>query len=572
MSELLPLRLIRALESAIDSPRAEELPFLDSLDQTLRHLFPEGRGAEIEASGQVPFDELRAFAASGGLAPFVPGDIGGDANWPLAMRTGAYFAAHEPDALLCLGGALLGSFPVLCAGTLEQKTAVYESLQKGHLAAFGVSEWAHGLDLLGNESYAEPIDAEGRACSLEHATHFRLNGCKAPVNNASEGFHLAVAMRTSAGREANSQSLFLLRRDMDGLHKGSRFPSIGYRCMDLSSIVMTDLVVPRSALLGEVGEGFVHARRALEISRSGVATMAAGFQVRVLAIAAAHAQTRQLYGAPISALEAIRSLLAGLYARSVEAIALARMTAHLMNHAAVSARVLTAVCKYQIPWLLDKSVQDAGTLLGARSLMEDLPLARARRTAPLFAIFDGSSFLQKDEIWRGMISWPSGRTGGVQRYHELRRDTCSFQPWSEDESLLAMYTPPALLQDLHASLPALGLDAAADFAQLLAGVVRDLRRAPQSLRFLASELVADLYGLSASALAVATTSPEQAALLLPALRLRFAEFLLSAEPKARLLGVSPPAAAALEQAARGKQEAEEAAASSLLSLVDSLVI
>jgi alkylation response protein AidB-like acyl-CoA dehydrogenase len=205
------------------------------------------------------------------------------------------FAAHDLDTALCFGGTVLATTPMLVAATREQAEPFFRALARGEMAGFALSEWAHGSDLAGNDARASK-DGDG----------FVLEGTKAPTNNGTRGAFVVVLARTSDDDSPFSQTLFLVARGAPGLGEHPRFPSLGYRSMDLSGVVMRGVRVPASAVLGRVGEGFVHARRALEISRSGVATMGAGVTAACFAHASAHATSRVLYGAPIAALPAVR--------------------------------------------------------------------------------------------------------------------------------------------------------------------------------------------------------------------------------------------------------------------------
>src|SRR6185295_11133304 len=104
-------------------------------------------------------------------------------------------------------------------------------------------------------------------------------------------------------------------------------------------------------------------------------------------------------------LAGVRMILARCFARACLATALSRRTARAVARWAVASRSLSCAAKLICPQLLEESVHDAGTLLGARSVLENLPFARLRRSTPVLAIFDGSSQLQLDELWRHTLTW-----------------------------------------------------------------------------------------------------------------------------------------------------------------------
>lgn len=485
--------LVDRVESWVDPLAADELEASARLGAFLEAELPPGRGAALEGAGAFPDRELRELARAGIARALVPEDQGGTLDWARAMRLASRFAAYDLDVTLCLGGTVLASIPILVAGTAAQRAQLFGPILAGEMAGLALSEWEHGSDLLGGSCRAEPADGAAEA----DASAFVLRGEKSPTNNGSRGANVVVLARTSDAKDASSHTLFLLSRGTPGLEPHRRYDSLGYRTMDLSGVRLEGARVPRTAAVGGVGEGFVVARRSLEISRSGVATMALGAHAAAVSMALGHAATRNVYGAPIEALGGVRRLVANVTARLVVAAALVRRAARGIGAYGVAARAWSSAAKLVAPALLEQSVHDAGTILGARSLMNDLPFARLRRAAPVLAIFDGSSQLQLDELWRHAGGWRDGASAddvraALSRLHDPARRP--FVADAEDGGVLATTSPPAVLA-------ALGGDAFAPFAEAARAVTsaaRALRGRPQGDRFRASELAGELAALSAT--------------------------------------------------------------------------
>ena len=404
---------------------------------------------------------------------------------------------------LCLGGVVLSSLPVILAGSPAQRASFFADLRAGHVSGLGLSEWRHGSDLLHNETVAEPVDEHGHPCAADAASHFRLRGIKRPINNASRGMNLVVLARTGAADDAFGSTLFLLRRGLEGLASAQPVDWMGYPGMDLNSIVLDDVVVPRSACLGKVGEGFVHTRATLAVSRSGVAAMAVGASAAAFAEALAHARDRQLYGASIDSLGGVRRLLARSFSRVCVAAALSRQAAHAASWAPRSARGLTCASKYLCPQLLEDNIRDCGTVLGARSLTGDRGFTRLRRDAPILAIFDGSSQLQLDELWRSVSTW-SGDDRAAEAYARCREAAPMDLGDNGADDRVAGWTPLAILSAVANDVP--WLRPFAECSRVLAEASRNARAWSQGKRFLLSEAAATLAGMAALAEAAAQSS------------------------------------------------------------------
>jgi alkylation response protein AidB-like acyl-CoA dehydrogenase len=508
--------VLETMERWVDPPAADERERLLALDAHLARILPEGRGAELEARGEFPDAELRAFAREGFIRDLVPGDQGGSLDWARAMRIALHFAAHDLDVTLCIGGTVLGGMPVLVAGDAAHRAQYFAPLLRGEMGGFGLSEWAHGSDLLAIAAVAEPLDARGAPCAMADAARFRLNGTKSPVNNGTRGANVVVLVRTGESGDPFGYSLFLVPRETPGVLPGPKYAPLGFRCMDLSGITLDRAELPKGALLGKAGEGFVHARRALEVSRSGVATMAVGPQATCLALALAHARDRHLYGAPIGALGGVQAIVARVFARFAEALAIARRAVRAAARFPESARAFTAAAKFVCPTLLEETVHDVGTLLGARSLMEDLPFARLRRSAPLLAIFDGSSQLQLDELWRYAARWRGEgaltASDAVSLGARLRDPApVPFVAAVEDtQGELDRAAPSEVLGALDAVIPGAGLAILARAGTDIAEVARGARKLSQAARFRVSGAAATLHGLAALAEAAALADADDA--------------------------------------------------------------
>jgi hypothetical protein len=248
--------------------------------------------------------------------------------------------------------------------------------------------------------------------------------------------------------------------------------------------------------------------------------LGAGVTATTVARAVSHARTRQLYGAAIGELGGVQSLLGAVIARALESVAVCRRTSWAVARAARSARHWTSLAKLLTPRLAEECVHDAGTVLGARSLMEDLPFARLRRAAPVLAIFDGSSQLQLDEIWRNVWTWADIAPLEPFALHAHLHQPVAFDAEGEDDGTLARSHPASELTTLERVVPDMGLRILGAAAQELGTLARGLRHAPQAIRFRVSDAAARLFGVSALAEATARCGGE---LLPAALALRIDE-------------------------------------------------
>ncbi len=321
-----------------------------------------------------------------------PAAVGGSLEWHRLMRTCARFAEADLELTLCLGGVMLGALPVVLAGDEAQQRRFFDDVRDGGLAGLGLSEWERGSDLLACDTVARPRKGG-----------FVLDGHKRPTNNGTRGRNLVVLARTGEPGDPFGATAFLLRRPQVGLSGDAPLDWVGNPVRDLSGIVLEGVEVGPEAVLGQVGEGFTLTRRVLETSRSGVACMSVGAHAAAFDLALGHARSRKLYGAPITELPGVRALISRSFGRLQVAIALARRAARGMSGG--GARDWSCAAKLLCPALLEESVHECGIVLGTRSLTRESPFWKLRRDAPILGIFDGSSQLMLDEMWRYARAW-----------------------------------------------------------------------------------------------------------------------------------------------------------------------
>lgn len=490
--------LVDAVEALVDPLAPDEAEECAALADFLARHLPEGRGEALEAAGEFPDGELRAFAREGFIEALVPVRAGGRLDWARAMRLATRLAAHDLDVTLCLGGTVLGATPLLVAGTDAQLADYFDPVRRGEMGGLALTEWAHGSDLLAGEARAAPLDERGEPAPLDRATHFSLTGVKSPTNNGTRGARVVVLARTSDDDGAFTHSLFVVPREATGLGAVEPFRPMGFRNMDLSGVRLEGVVLPASAVIGRPGEGFAHTRQALSISRSGVAHMASGASLGVAALAIEHAHARRLYGAPVASLGGAGALLAEITGRAVTAHALARVASRATARFGPEARAWTSAAKLVCPACFEENVHDAGTILGGRSLFVGEPLPRVRRAAPVLAIFDGSSQLQLDELFRYAAAWGEADGALVTDAARALFDAAPvrFDAAATDAGgLLAAIAPPSALAALGER--ASPLVRAAERIREHAG---GARRAAQETKFAISRGAGELYALSALAL------------------------------------------------------------------------
>lgn len=359
------------------------------------------RLAEGQHRGEYP-EEVLAELQGLGLASL----FGPEATpWHLCALS-AELAAADGSLAITVGVNGLALLPVHLDGRAQLRERVFEQVTAGEMGAMLLTEWAHGSDLVANETRARRV--EGR---------IRIDGNKALINGGSRHRLLTILARTrdrdlsepGARRAAlGDHTLLWAERDAT-VDAVARHPTLSARGADISRVDLRGTTVADDAIIGREGDGFAVVRRTLTVSRGGIAALAAGAVAAVHAIALGYAHDRVIYGHPIATLDAIADHVAELAELEAQCAAVSLRATAFVNGFGVEAAPHTAAAKLVAPRLAERACDVARRVLGSRALLEDHDLARFVRDVPLYGIFDGTQHVMLEELGFGLDRLSRGR-------------------------------------------------------------------------------------------------------------------------------------------------------------------
>jgi acyl-CoA dehydrogenase len=198
------------------------------------------------------------------------------------------------DAIFAVQG--LGSYPIVLAGTDAQRATYLPSVIDGSkVAAFALTEPEAGSDV-----------ASLRTTATQADDGFILNGEKTLISNVPAD-HYIVFANADPSRGRKGISAFVVDAGTKGLST-ERIPlSIPH---PIGKVFFNDCRVAKSALLGNVGDGFRLAMETLDAFRISVGGAANGMASRALACSIDHVKTRRQFGAPLADQQMVKAYLA----------------------------------------------------------------------------------------------------------------------------------------------------------------------------------------------------------------------------------------------------------------------
>lgn len=358
------------------------------------------RAAEIDSTGEFPWDIVDVFRENGLLGVGMPEEYGGGGGDLLTSCL-----AIEEVARYCATSSLLiavqhlGAMPILIAGTPEQKARFIPDVASGKkLSAFALTEPEAGSD-----------SGSTRTRAIKEGDTYRISGTKAFITNGGLAKTLVVFASTDPAKGLRGVSAFVVDGDSPGLTVGRIEEKMGIRGSQTAMLNFDDVRVPEENLLGNEGEGFKIAMRTLDRTRPGIGAQALGIAQGALDVTVDYLKTRRQFGRPLIEMEAIQFMLADMQTQisaSRELLYSAASVVETAGFAAESSSEITrysAMAKLMCSDTAMKVTTDAVQLFGGYGYIREYPVERMMRDAKITQIYEGTNQIQRLVIFRTML-------------------------------------------------------------------------------------------------------------------------------------------------------------------------
>ncbi len=286
----------------------------------------------------------------------------------------------------------LGSGAIALFGNDEQKQKYLPAVRTGKsVAAFALSEPNAGSDVAAISTSAKKTSDD-----------YILNGEKAFISNGGIADFYCVFARTEQGTGAKGLSAFIVDKNTAGLDDKTRIDLLAPH--PLANIKFDNCRIPKSALIGEEGQGFKIAMAVLDIFRPSVGAAALGFARRAMAETIAHTSNREAFGGVLADLQMTQSTIADM-AVSIDASALLIYRAawqkdsgqKRITREAAMAKLFSTESAQQV---VDSAVQ----LHGGSGVVAGAVVEKLYREVRALRIYEGASEVQKLIIAKQLLS------------------------------------------------------------------------------------------------------------------------------------------------------------------------
>ncbi len=297
-------------------------------------------------------------------------------------------ARHDGLADFAFAMQGLGTGAISLFGTDAQKDEWLSKTREGAaLSAFALTEPDAGSDV-----------ANSTMTATEDGDDFILNGQKTWISNGGIADVYTLFARTGEAPGAKGLSAFIVPAGLQGFEVTERLEVIAPH--PLATLTFKNCRIPKSALLGERGQGFKIAMSVLDVFRSTVAAAALGFARRALDETLERVSTRQVQGAPLFDLQMVQGHIAEM-AMDVDASALLIYRAAWAKDSGAprvtrEAAMAKLFATDQAQQVIDKAVQ----LHGGDGVRKGQKVEELYRDIRALRIYEGASDVQKVVIAR----------------------------------------------------------------------------------------------------------------------------------------------------------------------------
>lgn len=341
---------------------------------------------EADAMSEIHPGILKALQESGLSSLMVPAAYGGRLEKvdPLAIcvvREVFMGVSSHLDSLFALQG--IGSYALTVAGSDEQRAKWLPAVAKAEvLPALALTEPEAGSDL---KAVTTTLTSDDDGLIL--------NGEKSFISNAgAAGFYLVFA------RDEVGYSMVLVPADAEGITITPTPEIIAPHV--LGEVSFNNVRLPKSALIGEAGNGLNLVLATLSVFRVSVAGAAVGLAQAALEEAVRHTRTREQFGRPLSKLGPVSQMLADSWTEIEMARLLTYRAAFMARSEPAESLQHSSMAKLAASEMASRVVDRCIQMMGRFGLVKGTKIERLYRQARPMRIYEGSSEVLRTGIAR----------------------------------------------------------------------------------------------------------------------------------------------------------------------------
>lgn len=339
--------------------------------------------AELDREQRYPWESIETLVEHRFTGLFLPREWGGQGEGLTATVTAVEtLGSHCSSTAAIMCAYQLGAFPILLAGTDEQKNFYLREMTQGRATSFALSERGAGSDA-----------AAIVATAVREGDGWRIRGEKYWIGNGGASRYYVVFAKTDPAAGRRGVSAFMVDKEQEGAVIDELSDKMGIRGTQTSNLKL-DLVVSDSARVGPLNGALSLALRTLNVGRIMVSAQSLGLALAAYREASQRAVERTTFGQPIVEYQGIGFKLADM-ATEISAARMMLYEAARAYDRGEDVANLGAMTKLYTSEVAHRAANDAVQIWGGLGYCKPTVAERLYRDQRILEIYEGSSEIQR---------------------------------------------------------------------------------------------------------------------------------------------------------------------------------
>ncbi len=273
-----------------------------------------------------------------------------------------------------------------------------------HLKREWLPPMAMGEKLLGIANTEPSTGSDAAAITtraIRKGDNYVLNGEKQCITGIDECGAYCLLAKTDQEKRAKGISMFFVEMNRPGIEKYN-FDALGWKLFSFGGIVLKDVTVPASNLIGEENRGFIYVMETFDLMRALIAVWCIGMAEASLDENIEYVKQRTAFGRPIGKFESVQSRIVEGYTELEAAKLLCYKTLWAKDNGDKITKY-SAMIKWYVPQLsfgiINNCLQNRGAIGFTTECLDEYRLREVRGAM----IGDGTTDINKIVVARELL-------------------------------------------------------------------------------------------------------------------------------------------------------------------------
>jgi alkylation response protein AidB-like acyl-CoA dehydrogenase len=236
-----------------------------------------------------------------------------------------------------------------------------------------------------------------RTSAKDAGDHWVINGSKMWITNAAEAGVFLVFANTDFSKGYKGITCFIVPRNTPGVEVGKKEDKLGIRASSTCPVHLTDVKVPKTAVLGKIGHGYKYAIEILNEGRIGIGAQMLGVAQGVFDLTVPYLLERKQFGQPIFEFQAMQHQVAEI-ALEIEQARLLVYNAARMRGDGLPFVHSAAMAKLAASRVAERAASQCINWCGGVGMIKSFSVEKYFRDCKIGQIYEGTSNIQLSTI------------------------------------------------------------------------------------------------------------------------------------------------------------------------------